>query len=81
MGWGIDGPVDLTGEQGGFAFMGPIAPVKPTEETEKEEGQATEVDRGRGLDKTQDGAAEADTGDFWKEHGAESGKEVDVASL
>ena len=48
-GMGIDGPVDLTGEQGGFAFMGHVAPVQPTEEAEKEETQPTEVDRGERL--------------------------------
>ena len=78
-GWGIDGPVDLTGEQREFAFMGPMAPVKPTEEAEEDEGQATEVDRGRGLDKTVEGVAESDPGDFWMEHGAEGGKEIEAA--
>jgi len=61
--------------------VGPIAPVKPTEETEKEEGQATEVDRGRGLDKTQDGVADVDPGDFWMEHETDSGKEIEAAFL
>ena len=34
---------------------------------------------GRGLDKTVEGVAEADPGDFWEEHETESGKEVEAA--